>query len=109
MLGEFKKLMTARFFFTFATGMQAVLIGWQMYELTHDPLHLGLIGLTEAVPALSLALFAGYVVDRSRPLVIYRRVVMGSLFSGFVLLLTQLPQAGLAMEARIWGLFLASF
>ena len=89
--------------------MQAVLLGWKMYELTHDPLFLGFIGLTAAIPALSLALYAGYLVDRSRPIVVYRRVIEGALLSGLVLLVSQLPQAGLNNHQQVLALFLASF
>jgi MFS family permease len=39
-------------------------VGFQVYELTRDPLALGLLGLVEAIPALSLALFGGHVADR---------------------------------------------
>ena len=109
MLQEFKKLMTARFFFTFAVQMQAVVIGWRMYELTRDPLYLGLIGLTEAVPAIGFALHAGYIVDRSRPLVVYRRVILGSLLSGVVLLLSQLPQFAFDHQIQVIALFVSSF
>jgi MFS family permease len=41
----------------------AVTVGWHIYELTHDALALGLIGLTEVVPYFCFALFAGYLVD----------------------------------------------
>jgi MFS family permease len=108
-MNDFKKLMTARFFFTLGTAMQAVVLGWQMYVLTHDPLYLGLIGLAEAVPALSLALYAGYVVDRSRPLFIYRWVLLGSLLSGLTLLLSEQPAFHFSVHQRVTGLFIASF
>jgi len=54
-----------RFFFTFAYQMQAVIIGFHIYHLTKDPLALGLIGLCEAIPAISIALYGGYVADKS--------------------------------------------
>jgi MFS family permease len=47
-----------------------------MYQFTRDPLHLGLIGLAEAVPAIGLALLAGYLVDRANP----RKIMLGVLF-----------------------------
>ncbi len=78
---EFFKATGARFLFSLAVQSQAVLMGWQMYELTRDPLKLGLIGLTEAIPALSLALFSGYLVDRLNPLYLYRSVVGVSFLS----------------------------
>jgi len=45
--------------------MMGTLVGWWMYELTNDPLALGLIGLSEVIPAVSMALYAGHVVDQS--------------------------------------------
>lgn len=44
--------------------MQSLVMGWQVYEITHDTFALGLIGLAEAVPFLALTLFGGYVADR---------------------------------------------
>lgn len=41
-----------------------VVLGWQVYTLTQNPLSLGLIGLSEALPFLSLTLFGGYLADR---------------------------------------------
>jgi len=43
--------------------MQSVIVGWQIYQLTHDALSLGLIGLAEAVPFISFSLFTGHVAD----------------------------------------------
>ena len=45
--------------------MLGTLVGWWMYELTNAPFAIGLIGLAEVVPALSLALYAGHVIDIS--------------------------------------------
>jgi MFS family permease len=109
MPSDFKKLMFARFFFTFAVQMQAIVLGWRMYELTKDALFLGLIGLAEAIPALGLALFAGYIVDRGRPLVIYRRLTFVSLTSGLIMLLTQLPSIGITVDLQVKLLFVSSF
>ena len=49
---------------TLASQLQAVVVGWQVYALTKDPLSLGLIGLAEALPFIAVALPAGYVADR---------------------------------------------
>lgn len=45
--------------------MMSTLVGWWIYELTHDPFAIGLIGLSEVIPAVSLALYAGHVIDLS--------------------------------------------
>ena len=50
-------------FFPLASRALAVVIGFQIYRITHNPLALGWLGLIEAIPALSLVLFGGYVAD----------------------------------------------
>jgi MFS family permease len=107
-LADFKKLMTTRFLFNFAVEMQAVILGWHMYDLTHDPLHLGLIGFAEAVPALSLAMIAGTIVDRSRPLFIYKFVLYLSLLSGAVLYVSQSTALGLSVPTQVIALYASS-
>ncbi len=109
MPSDFKKLMAARFLFTLAVQIQTIVLGWRMYILTKDPLFLGLIGLVEAIPALGLALYAGYIVDRSRPMVVIRRVVGVSWLSGMILLVSQLPATGASEQLQIVALFLSSF
>lgn len=109
MLQDFKKLMSARFLFTLAVQMQAVILGWRMYELTQDPLALGLIGLTEAVPAIGLALYAGYLTDRSRPLRVYRGVLAMSLLSGLIVLISQMYVESFSTGFQVGALYLASF
>ena len=47
-----------------ATQLQAVVVSWQVYALTRDPLSLGLIGLAEALPFIGFALPAGHLADR---------------------------------------------
>ena len=49
---------------TVASQIQAVVVAWQIYAITKDPLSLGLIGLAEALPFISLALYAGHLADR---------------------------------------------
>lgn len=109
MLLDFKKILASRFLFTLGVQMQAVIVGWQMYELTHDALHLGMIGLAEAVPAIGFALFAGYVVDRSRPVKVYRNVVIGSLVSALIVLVSQGYFWQFTDHERVLALYLASF
>jgi len=60
---NFRRFILGRFFLTMGIQMQSVIIGWQVYEITRDPFSLGLIGLFEAIPFLSVALFAGHVAD----------------------------------------------
>ena len=62
---QFRHLMTGRFIFIIALRMMATVVGWWVYELTGDPFAIGLIGLSEVIPAISLALYAGHVIDKS--------------------------------------------
>ncbi len=63
---------SARGFGSIAYQIQGVAIGWQVYDLTRDPLALGFVGLAQFLPALLLALPAGHVVDRYPRRAIYR-------------------------------------
>src|SRR5919112_5467710 len=63
-LREFRALIGARSTNALATSALATVVAFQTYELTHDPLSLGWLGLVEAIPALSLVLFGGHLADR---------------------------------------------
>src|SRR6516165_1317121 len=55
--------------------IQGVVVAWQMYAVTHDPLALGMVGLAEAAPFIAFALYAGHVADiRDR-----RRIALSAL------------------------------
>jgi MFS family permease len=61
---DFRWYTISLFAMTLASQLQAVVVGWQVYAITHDPLSLGLMGLAEALPFLAVALPAGYLADR---------------------------------------------
>lgn len=54
----------ARFCIVIATEMQAVAVGWQVYEITKRPLDLGLVGLAQFLPGMLLFLVSGHAADR---------------------------------------------
>ena len=60
---DFRRLLSARVLFIIASQIQGVVVGWQIYELTNNPLALGLIGLAEAIPSITVSLYAGHVAD----------------------------------------------
>ena len=70
---EFNIFLVIRFILVFGWSMQFIIVEWEVYSLTKDPLSLGLIGLVEVIPAISTALFAGHIVDQreKRQLFIY--------------------------------------
>ena len=60
---SFQQLMLYRIGTILSYQIVAVTVGWHVYELTRDPLSLGLIGLAEVIPFFCVAPFAGYLVD----------------------------------------------
>jgi MFS family permease len=60
----FVRYIVVLFTLTLGIQIQGTVVGWQVYDLTKDPLALGMIGLAEALPAISLALWGGHVADR---------------------------------------------
>ncbi|MFZ6009641.1 MAG: MFS transporter [Bacteroidota bacterium] len=60
---DFRLFISSRFCVTLAIQIQSVVVAWQVYEITRDPLSLGLIGLAEAIPSIGVSLYAGHVAD----------------------------------------------
>ncbi|MBC7566369.1 MAG: MFS transporter, partial [Pedobacter sp.] len=81
-----------RFFFTFAYQMQAVIIGFHIYHLTKDPLALGFVGLCEAIPAISIALYGGYVADKSEKRGLLLKIFSGVFLCSLVMLIVTTKQ-----------------
>jgi MFS family permease len=93
---------------TVATQIQAVVVAWQIYELTHDPLSLGLIGLAEAVPFIAIALFAGHVADRRNRLHLSLVALVALLFCSVTLLSFTL-RPGIITVGRVWPIYAVIF
>lgn len=64
-IAEYRHLMMGRFLFIMGLRMMGTLVGWWVYELTNEPFAIGLIGLSEVIPAVSLSLYAGHIIDIS--------------------------------------------
>ncbi|MFP5079154.1 MFS transporter [Pedobacter sp. JCM 36344] len=89
---EFRSYLGMRFFFTFAYQMQAVIIGFHIYHLTKDPLALGFVGLCEAIPAISIALYGGYVADKSEKRGLLLKIFSGVFLCSLVMLIVTTKQ-----------------
>lgn len=72
---------------TIALQIQAVIVGWEIFKITKDPFSLGLIGLAEAIPAISIALYAGHIADVSSKRNIIKWSIITMLFCSFGLLI----------------------
>lgn len=105
---NFRRFIASLLAMTMATQIQAVVVAWQIYELTRDPLSLGLIGLAEAVPFIGCALFAGHLADRSDRL----RISVASLIVLLVCSLSLLAftlRPGVITTGRVWPIYLVIF
>jgi MFS family permease len=61
---EFRYFIMNSFLVTVTLLIQEVILGYELYKMTHDPLALGLVGLAEAIPFIALSLFGGHLADR---------------------------------------------
>jgi len=77
---DFTLYQIARFFIVAALEMQSVAVGWQVYEITHRPLDLGLVGLAQFLPGVLLFLVAGHAADRHD-----RTRLLNICYAGFIL------------------------
>ena len=82
---EFRSYIAMRFLFTFAYQIQAVVVGWHIYQLTKDPLSLGLIGLAEAIPSITVTLYGGYIADKSDKKKLLVWIIASMLFCSAIL------------------------
>ncbi len=70
----------ARFLIVAAVEMQAVAVGWQVYEITKRPLDLGYVGLAQFLPAILLFPISGHASDRFE-----RRHVLSACYAGYAI------------------------
>lgn len=86
---EFNIFLAVRFAMVFAWSMQFIVIEWEVYSMTKDPLSLGIIGLMEVIPAVGMALFAGHIVDQKEKRNLLIKCILGfSVISFGLFLLT---------------------
>jgi MFS family permease len=108
---EYRNFIVSRFFFIMGLRMMGTVVGWWIYELTNDPFSIGLIGLSEVIPALSLALYAGHVIDKSEKrrmllrgvlLYILCAVILFLLSSGYAISILQTSGVVIAIYVMIF-------
>lgn len=88
----------------FATQIQAVVVAWQVYDLTRDPLALAYVGLAQFLPMLCLLLPAGDLIDRfNRKAILASSWAVGAVCSGALWWLSGLTTAGVAGVTGIYA------
>ena len=87
---DYRRYLTGNLLALLGSQMQAVAVGWELYERTHRPLHLGLVGLVQVIPVVALALPAGQIIDWLNR----RYVIMGAVLA--------MAGCSLALAALSW-------
>src|SRR5438034_2093469 len=105
---NFRWLILAHGISTVAREAQIVVVSWQVYEVTKDPLSLGFIGLAEALPFIGVALYAGHIADRGNRRGIALAGTFGVALSAVALLLFTFQPALLQAVWPIYAVIFAS-
>jgi MFS family permease len=108
---EFNTFLLIRFAMVFAWSMQFIIIEWEVYRITKSALSLGIIGLMEIIPAVSMALFAGHIVDQKEKKGLLLRCILGFSVISFGLFLITWPTIvdGLPMTTILYSIYFLVF
>jgi MFS family permease len=104
---NFRRLIASYFAATVAREAQIVVVGWQAFEMTRDPLTLGMVGLAEALPLIAASLYAGHVADRAAR----RTIALAGTFAMFLSAIALLifTTTGMIAHGRVWPIYLVIF
>lgn len=98
---EFRHLVLGRFLFIMGLRMMSTMVGWWIYNLTNAPIAIGIVGLSEFVPAFSFALYAGHVIDISEKRKLLLRGVALYFAAVGTLLLLALPSTATKLAPHL--------
>lgn len=106
---NFRFYLFYRIFMTMASLMQSVIVGWQIYDISHNVLWLGFIGLVEVIPQVSISLFAGHYIDlwNRRQIVRYTTLIL--ILGSLILLIYSLDTAYFTAKFGILPVFFTIF
>jgi MFS family permease len=89
---------------TLGTQIQATVVAWQVYALTKDPLSLGIVGLAEALPFITAALYAGHIADRHNRKTLTVVAIAIQVLCGVALLVLTV-RARVMLAGRVWPIY----
>jgi len=106
---NFRFYLFYRIFMTMASLMQSVIVGWQIYDISHNVLWLGFIGLAEVIPQVSISLFAGHYIDlwNRRKIINYTTLIL--ILGSVILLIYSANAAYFSEKLGIIPIFVAIF
>ena len=106
---DFSVLFVSRVFSVMALQAQAVMVGWYVYELSRDPLMLGMIGLAEAIPAIGFAFISGHIVDNRHPAQVYKWCLFTLVVNCLMIWATTIESLEISGHTRLIFLFASVF
>jgi MFS family permease len=107
--GNFRYFLGYRFLMTMATLMQSVIVSWHMYSLTKNVVWLGMIGLVEVIPQISVSLFAGHYIDLWDRKKIVQNTTVLLLLGSAILTLYSIESFHSYERLGIWPIFVTIF
>jgi MFS family permease len=106
---NFRFYLFYRIFMTMGALMQSVIVGWQIYALSHNVLWLGFIGLAEVIPQISISLFAGHYIDLHNRRKIIRYTTLLLILGSLILLIYSSNAAYFSAKYGIIPIFFTIF
>jgi MFS family permease len=88
---EFRLFILSRFFYIMALRMVATVVAYQLFQITKDSFSIGVVGLSEFIPVVTLALYAGHVIDKSDKRTMLLRGILSYSFCVLTLIIITLP------------------
>lgn len=101
---EFRAICGGAFLLSCGLQIQEIAIAYELYRVTRDPLALGLIGLTAALPFITLALFGGYLADRREKRGIIRAAISVVVLGAAALAVLSWPSVRATLPQQVWVL-----
>ena len=110
-LREFRLFLSLRFGIIFTLNMQSTILYYWVYDLTHDKLSLGFVGLAEVIPAIVCSFFSGHVVDLNEKRFMLLTCLLGYivLACGFMFLAWDSAQAALPFDYILHLIYMLVF
>ena len=88
---EFRLFIFCRFFYIMALRMVATVVAYQLFQITKDSFSIGIVGLSEFIPVVTLALYAGHVIDRSDKRTLLLKGILANAVCVLALVLVTIP------------------
>jgi len=103
---DFRNLQLSRFTLTFAIQLAETILGWKVYQITKNPLALGLIGLSEALPFICATLIGGYTADTFNRFTIVRYSVFALACCFGAITYLMVDDAAIIRNYGVWSVYI---